>query len=136
MRLDSYSNCGCNLGGRGERVVFQAEYMQYYIEDELIIYEPEPIYKSTYERGYYGLLAYKHPLPWKYFQAFQPYGRYERYEPAVLDRGFIAEDRITGGFDLYFLSNNLMLRADYTRVLEDVLPMKNDEIASYFQLYF
>lgn len=129
---------GGDLGFQWDRITFQTEYMQYYIEDYLIRdnYPEEPVYKSTYERGYYGLFAYKHPLPWKYLQAFQPYARYERYEPAVLDRGLIAEDRYTGGFDIYFLANNLMLRADYTRILEDELRMKNDRIASAFQLFF
>jgi len=118
---------------------FLAEYSQYFVDGVLITTGESRrgyYYKNLSETDYYGLAAYSFALPWRYFHAFQPYSRYERYEPAVYGKRYIAKDYYTGGFDLYFLNNNLMFRADYTRVLEDVLPMKNDVIASYFQLYF
>lgn len=119
---------------------FRAEYSRYFV-DGVLIYNGGDIrdayFKNFTENDYYGIAAYRFSLPWRFLQAIQPYGRYERHEPAIIHKGpfFIAYNKITGGFDSYFLGNNLMLRADYTRVLEDALPMKNDEIRSHIQLY-
>jgi len=122
------------------RLELSAEYMQRFYNDypmEGYPYrEPYFFYKDTYERGYFGTLTYTQPLPWRYFQDLAPYARYERWDPAVLERGDIAEKRFTGGLALHFLGRNLMFRADYTRILEDECPTTNDEIASQFQVMF
>ncbi len=122
------------------RVQFSAEYMQHFINDypiEIRRYmERDYVYKDTYERGYFGTVVYTHPLPWRYFQDFAPYARYERWDPAVLRPGDIAEDRYTAGFALHFLGRNLMFRSDYTRILEDEHRTSNDIIASEFQVIF
>jgi hypothetical protein len=122
------------------RVTFAAEYMQRFVNDypfELVPRrEPYYGYKDTFHKGYFGTLTYTHPLPWEYFQDFMPYARYERWMPAVLERGDIAEDRYTAGFALHFLDRNLMFRSDYTRILEDEYPITNDRITSEFQVMF
>ncbi|HUU56574.1 MAG TPA: hypothetical protein VMW93_04465 [bacterium] len=117
-----------------------AEYMQRFYNDYPIASERyggyEVVYKDTYDRGYFGLIDYYKKLPWRYFQGFQPYVRYERFDAAILKRGDCPEDRYTGGFALHFLGRNLMFRSDYTRVLEDKYPTSNDAIASEFQVMF
>ncbi len=131
---------GADVSLRTWRFEFLAEYMQHFINDypiEVERYrEPYFVYKDTYERGYFGTLVYTHPLPWRYFQDFAPYARYERWDPAVLHRGYIPEDRYTAGFALHFLGRNLMFRSDYTRILEDEYRTSNDVIASEFQVMF
>jgi hypothetical protein len=122
------------------RFEFMAEYMQHFINDYPIraheYREPYYVYKDTYERGYFGTVTYTQPLPWRHFQDFAPYARYERWKPAVLERGDIAEDRYTAGLALHFLGRNLMFRGDYTRILEDEYRTANDVIASEFQVMF
>lgn len=122
------------------RFGFLAEYMQQFINDYPIEVQPyrEPyyVYKDTYERGYFGTVTYTQPLPWRHFQDLAPYARYERWDPAVLERGDIPEDRYTAGLALHFLGRNLMFRSDYTRVLEDEYRTSNDVIASEFQVMF
>jgi hypothetical protein len=117
-----------------------AEYVQRFYNDYPVPVEqqlpPYFLYKDAYERGYFGLIAYYKKLPWRYFQGFQPYVRYERFDPAVLQTGDYPVDRYTGGFALHFLGRNLMFRSDYTRVLEEKYPTTNDEIASEFQVMF
>ncbi len=131
---------GADLSLEAWRLEFSAEYMQRFYNDYPIpgypYREPYYFYKDTYERGYFGTLTYTQPLPWRYFQELAPYARYERRDPAVLERGDIAEKRFTGGLALHFLGRNLMFRADYTRILEDECPTTNDEIASEFQVMF
>jgi hypothetical protein len=131
---------GADVSLTAWRFAFLAEYMQHFINDypiEVERYrEPYYVYKDTYERGYFGTLVYTHPLPWRYFQDFAPYARYERWDPAVLHTGDIAEDRYTAGFALHFLGRNLMFRGDYTRILEDEYRTSNDVIASEFQVMF
>lgn len=131
---------GADLTFKTWRLEFSAEYMQRFYNDYPIrgypYREPYYFYKDTYERGYFGTLTYTQPLPWRYFQDFAPYARYERRDPAVLERGDIAEKRFTGGLALHFLGRNLMFRGDYTRILEDECPTTNDEIASEFQVMF
>ena len=131
---------GADLSFKAWRLEFSAEYMQRFYNDYPIrgypYREPYYFYKDTYERGYFGTLTYTQPLPWRYFQELAPYARYERWDPAVLERGDIAEKRFTGGLALHFLGRNLMFRADYTRILEDECPTTNDEIASEFQVMF
>jgi len=75
-------------------------------------------------------------LPWRYFRGFRPYVRYERFDAAILKRGDCPEDRYTGGVALHFLGRKLMFRSDYTRILEEINPTSNDEIASEFQVMF
>ena len=118
-----------------------AEYMQRFYNDyPITIGSRGPrariIYKDAYDRGYFGVIDYYKKLPWRYFRGFQPYVRYERFEPAVLKRGAYPVDRYTGGFALHFLGRNLMFKSDYTRVLEEANPTSNDEIASEFQVMF
>ena len=131
---------GADLSLEAWRLEFSAEYMQRFYNDYPIpgypYREPYYFYKDTYERGYFGTLTYTQPLPWRYFQELAPYARYERWDPAVLERGDIAEKRFTGGLALHFLGRNLMFRADYTRIVEDECPTTNDEIASEFQVMF
>jgi len=131
---------GADVSFKAWRLEFSAEYMQRFYNDFAIrgyrYREPYYFYKDTYERGYFGTLTYTQPLPWRYFQDFAPYARYERWDPAVLERGDIAEKRFTGGLALHFLGRNLMFRADYTRILEDECPTTNDEVASQFQVMF
>ena len=131
---------GADLSLTAWRFEFLAEYMQHFINDYPIraheYREPYYVYKDTYERGYFGTLTYTQPLPWRYFQDFGPYARYERWKPAVLERGYIAEDRYTAGLALHFLGRNLMFRGDYTRILEDEYRTSNDVIASEFQVMF
>jgi hypothetical protein len=122
------------------RFGLSAEYMQRFVNDYPISTggypEPYVVYKDTYSRGYFGTVTYTQPLPWRYFQDFAPYARYERWDPAVLERGDIPEDRYTAGFALHFLGRNLMFRSDYTRILEDEYRTSNDVIASEFQVMF
>jgi hypothetical protein len=122
------------------RFEFAAEYMQHFINDYPIEVQPyrEPyyVYKDTYARGYFGTVTYTQPLPWRHFHDLAPYARYERWDPAVLHRGYIPEDRYTAGFALHFLGRNLMFRSDYTRILEDEYRTSNDVIASEFQVMF
>jgi hypothetical protein len=117
-----------------------AEYMQLFYNDYPIHLERygsyEYVYKDTYGRGYFGVIDYHKKLPWRYFQGFQPYVRYERLDPAVLKRGDCPQARYTGGFALHFLGRNLMFRSDYTRILEAKYPTSNDVIASEFQVMF
>jgi hypothetical protein len=117
-----------------------AEYMQRYYNDYPVEIERQGpnyyLYKDAYDRGYFGVIDYYKTLPWPYFQGFQPYVRYEHFDPAVLKPGDYPIDRYTGGFALHFLGRNLMFRSDYTRVLEDKYPTSNDEIASEFQVMF
>jgi hypothetical protein len=131
---------GADLSLAAWRLEFLAEYMQHFVNDYPIprerYREPYYVYKDTYERGYFGTLVYTQPLPWRYFQNFAPYARYERWDPAVLERGDIPEDRYTAGLALHFLGRNLMFRSDYTRILEDECPTSNDVIASEFQVMF
>jgi hypothetical protein len=131
---------GADVSFEAWRFEFLAEYMQHFINDYPIraerYREPYFVYKDTYERGYFGTLVYTHPLPWRYFQDFAPYARYERWKPAVVERGYIPEDRYTAGFALHFLGRNLMFRSDYTRILEDEYRTSNDVIASEFQVMF
>ena len=131
---------GADLSLTTWRFEFLAEYMQRFINDYPIraheYREPYFVYKDTYERGYFGTLTYTQPLPWRYFQDFAPYARYERWKPAILERGDIAEDRYTAGLALHFLGRNLMFRGDYTRILEDEYRTSNDVIASEFQVMF
>lgn len=121
-------------------LTLSAEYMQRFYNDFPI--EPHnPLirdyaYKSAYDRGYFGTVNYYRELPWRYFQGFQPYGRYEHFDPAILYRGYTPVDRYTGGFALHFLGRNLMFKSDYTRVLEETNPTSNDEITSEFQVMF
>jgi hypothetical protein len=126
----------CQIGG----FTFSAEYMQRFYNDvRLEVEQRWPfyyLYKDAYARGYFGLFDYYKKLPWRYFQGFQPYVRYERFDPAVLEPGDYPVDRYTGGFALHFLGRNLMFRSDYTRVIEDKYPTSNDEIASEFQVMF
>lgn len=120
-------------------LTISAEYMQRFYNDYPIVIErqiPHYLYKDAYDRGYYGLIEYYNKLPWRYFQAFHPYLRYEHIDPAVLKPGDYPVDRYTGGFALHFLGRNLMFQSDYTRVLEDKYPTSNDEIASEFQVMF
>jgi hypothetical protein len=131
---------GADVSYKVWRVQFSVEYMQHFINDYPIraerYREPYFVYKDTYERGYFGTVVYTHPLPWRYFQDFSPYARYERWDPAVLEPGDIAEDRYTAGFALHFLGRNLIFRSDYTRILEDEHRTSNDIIASEFQVMF
>lgn len=131
---------GGDLSFTAWRFEFLAEYMQQFINDYPIEVQPyrEPyyVYKDTYSRGYFGTLTYTQPLPWRHFQDFGPYARYERWNPAVLRRGDIPEDRYTAGFALHFLGRNLMFRSDYTRILEDEYRTSNDLITSEFQVMF
>jgi hypothetical protein len=131
---------GADLTFKTWRLELSAEYMQRFYNDYPMpgyrYREPYYFYKDTYARGYFGTLKYTQPLPWRYFQDIAPYARYERWDPAVLERGDIAEKRFTGGLALHFLGRNLMFRADYTRILEDECPTTNDEIASQFQVMF
>lgn len=131
---------GADVSSTVWRFEFLAEYMQHFVNDYPIrverYREPYYVYKDTYERGYFGTLVYTHPLPWRYFQDFAPYARYERWDPAVLYPGAIPEDRYTAGFALHFLGRNLMFRSDYTRILEDEYRTSNDVIASEFQVMF
>ena len=119
------------------RLKFGLEYLEYFLQDVLIdVRDREPIYKSDYYRGGFATAGYTHPLPWRYLDAAEPYLRYERYDPAVFRRGWQPEDRYTGGFALYFISRNLMFKADYTRILEKEQRRTNDEIESLFQIMF
>lgn len=131
---------GADISFATWRFEFSAEYMQHFINDYPIgverYREPYYVYKDTYERGCFGTLVYTQPLPWRYLQDFAPYARYERWAPAVLERGDVPEDRYTAGFALHFLGRNLMLRGDYTRILEDEYRTSNDVIASAFQVMF
>lgn len=131
---------GADVSFAAWRFGLSAEYMQQFVNDYPIPVEPyrEPyfVYKDTYSRGYFGTVTYTQPLPWRYFQDFAPYARYERWDPAILHRGDIPEDRYTAGFALHFLGRNLMFRSDYTRILEDEHRTSNDVIASEFQVMF
>ena len=131
---------GVDISIAAWRFEFLAEYMQQFINDYPIEVQPyrEPyyVYKDTYGRGYFGTVTYTQPLPWRHFQDIAPYARYERWDPAVLERGDIPEDRYTAGLALHFLGRNLMFRSDYTRVLEDEYRTSNDVIASEFQVMF
>lgn len=119
------------------RLKFGLEYLEYFLQDVLIgIRGLEPIYKSDYYRGGFATAGYTHPLPWRYLGAVEPYLRYERYDPAVFEKGLSPEDRYTGGFALYFMGRNLMFKADYTRILEEEQRRTNDEIESLFQVMF
>lgn len=122
------------------RFGFSAEYMQRFVNDYPIptrgYPEPYVVYKDTYSRGYFGTVTYTQPLPWRYFKDLAPYARYERWDPAVVERGDIAEDRYTAGLALHFLGRNLMFRGDYTRILEDENRTSNDVITSEFQVMF
>jgi hypothetical protein len=117
-----------------------AEYMQRFFNDYRVEIGQQRyyyyLYKDAYSRGYFGLMDYNQKLPWRYFQGFEPYLRYERYDPAVLEPGDYPVDRYTGGLALHFLGRNLIFRSDYTRVLEDKYPTANDVIASEFQVMF
>ncbi|MEE8639680.1 MAG: porin [bacterium] len=131
---------GADLSFTAWRFEFLAEYMQQFINDYPISTErprePYYVYKDTYARGYFGTLTYTQPLPWRNFQDLAPYARYERWDPAVIARGQIPEDRYTAGLALHFLGRNLMFRSDYTRILEDEYRTSNDVIASEFQVMF
>jgi hypothetical protein len=117
-----------------------AEYMQrFYNNFPIQSHDPRTrvyVYKSAYDRGFFCTIDYYRALPWRYFQGYQPYGRYEHFDPAVLERGEGPVDRYTAGFALHFLGRNLMFKSDYTRVLEDANPTSNDEITSEFQVMF
>jgi hypothetical protein len=121
-------------------LTISAEYMQRFYNDYPIRVISSGtynhVYKDAYERGYFGLIDYFKKLPWRYFQGFRPYARYERFDAAILERGNSPEDRYTGGFALHFLGRNLMFKSDYTRILEEEDPTSNDEIASEFQVMF
>ncbi|UCH78398.1 MAG: hypothetical protein JSU81_00170 [Candidatus Coatesbacteria bacterium] len=134
---------GVDLSYHVWRFDVSAEYMQYYIDPYLIDIvrrpgqrEYEGVYVSDYYRGYFGIVTYAHPLPWRYLQSWQPYARYERYKRPIIRRGYVPEDRYTAGFALQFVGRTLMLRADYTRVLEEENRVTNDFIYSHFQLMF
>jgi hypothetical protein len=131
---------GADVSFTAWRFEFLAEYMQQFINDYPIEVQPyqEPyyVYMDTYERGYFGTVTYTQPLPWHYFQDIAPYARYERWDPAVVERGYIPEDRYTAGLALHFLGSNLMFRGDYTRIMEDEYRTSNDIIASEFQVMF
>lgn len=136
----SEPRAGADLSFTAWRFGFLAEYMQRFFNDYPIptpgYREPYYVYKDTYERGYFGTLTYTQPLPWRNFQDFAPYARYERWDPAVLHPGDISEDRYTAGLAFHFLGRNLMFRSDYTRILEDEYRTSNDVIASEFQVMF
>ncbi len=136
----SEPRAGADLSFAAWRFEFLAEYMQRFFNDYPIptpgYREPYYVYKDTYERGYFGTLTYTQPLPWRNFQDFAPYARYERWDPAVLHPGDISEDRYTAGLAFHFLGRNLMFRSDYTRILEDEYRTSNDVIASEFQVMF
>jgi len=129
---------GADLSYDFWRVKLRAEYMRYFVNEYLLGFGPsdDPIYKDDSYRGLFGVASYTQPLRFKYFQGVEPYARYERYQPAVLMRGAISEDRYTAGFALHFVGRNLTFRSDYTRILEDKNRTSNDEIASAFQVYF
>lgn len=119
------------------RFKFGAEYLEYFVQEILLGFRGrKPVYKDDYYRGGFATAGYKHPLPWRYLGAVEPYLRYERYDPAVFWRGYFPEDRYTGGFALYFIGRNLMFKADYTRILEEEQRYTNDEIESLFQVMF
>ncbi|UCH78397.1 MAG: hypothetical protein JSU81_00165 [Candidatus Coatesbacteria bacterium] len=121
-------------------VTFTAEYMQWFINDYPVKindqYWPFFAYKDAYYRGYFATVDYHRKLRWRYFQGIQPYLRYERWEPPLVERGYIPERRYTGGFALLFLGRNLMFRSDYTRIVEDSYATTNDCVASEFQVSF
>jgi hypothetical protein len=113
------------------------EYLEYFLQEIMIGWRGrEAVYRDDYYRGGFATAGYAHPLPWRYLNSVEPYLRYERYDPAVFQRGLVAEDRYTGGFALYFIGRNLMFKADYTRILEVEQRRTNDEIESLFQVMF
>jgi hypothetical protein len=131
---------GVDVGFSLAGVTFAAEYMQRFLNNYPVRvnerYWPLYVYKDTYYRGYFATLDYHRKLRWRYFQGIQPYVRYERWDPPVLERGDIPERRYTGGLALLFLGRNLMFRSDYTRIIEDSHATTNDRVASEFQVSF
>jgi len=143
LRFFAAPRLGVDVSYRFWRFDASAEYMHYYIDPYLvdIVRRPgqreyEGVYVSDYYRGYFGTVTYAQPLPWRYLQSWRPYGRYERYKPAKLERGAVFEDRYTAGFALYFVGRTLSFKADYTRVLEEANRETNDFIYSHIQLMF
>ncbi len=119
------------------RLEFGVEYLEYFVQEILVgSRRGEPVYKDDYYRGGFATAGYKHPLPWRYLEAVEPYLRYERYDPAVFERGYFPEDRYTAGFATYFIGRNFMFKADYTRIMEEEQRFTNDEIESVFQVMF
>jgi hypothetical protein len=116
-----------------------AEYMQYFVQQEIIGAAPiwrVYIYKDDYYRGHFATLTYARPLPYEYLSSVRPYLRYERFKPGIFRRGDIRADYYTGGFSVYFYGQIVMFRADYTRIIEAKNRTANDRIASEFQVLF
>jgi hypothetical protein len=116
-----------------------AEYMQYFIQQEIVGASPRwrvYLYKDDYYRGYFATLSYSRPLPYEYLSSVRPYLRYERFKPGIFERGDVRVDNYTGGFSAYFFDQAVMFRADYTRIIEDENRTANDRIASEFQVLF